>query len=674
MAIGIGIDTGGTCTDAVIYDYDACAVLARGKALTTRENLSLGIGAAIDSLPAALLVQAKIVALSTTLATNACVEGKGGRARLLLIGTSRKVLEWVDAKARYGLNYDDVLCLDIPTGRDAAGPDWGTLLREYGDWLREADALSVAEANSFENGAAFEKRAKSLLEAEYGVPVVMASELAGDLNVLERGATALLNARLLPIIRSFMKAVESALAERGISAPVMMVRSDGSLMANSLARLRPVETILSGPAASVLGGRALTSCDNCLIVDMGGTTTDISLVKGGVPAMTDNGIRIGGWRTQVKGVFMDTFALGGDSALRIDSGRVTLMARRVQPLCVAASRWSNIKEDLARLLDEGRPHTHPLHEFLYLVRTPADVSRFGAQELALCRALEAGPLMLDEAAQKSGTDVYGFSSERLETEGIVMRCGLTPTDIMHIKGDYTAYDREASTLAARYFLQCLGQYQNSDEDLSAFADDVYLLVKRTLYENIVRVLLTDKYPHIGEHGPDVQLRSLISRSWTERTSHSGAPFFDIAMTTSAALVGIGAPTHLFLPDVARALGTCCIIPEHAGVANAAGAAVADISATVRVDIAPNYSSLGVTGYTVLAPENPLIFETMEEAAESAKTAAARAAVEEARRRGAMGELSVQTRLTPKTAYAGSGQEIELGASVTAIATGRIEMN
>jgi N-methylhydantoinase A/oxoprolinase/acetone carboxylase beta subunit len=296
MATGIGIDTGGTCTDAVLFDFDTRTVLAKGKALTTREDLSQGILAAIDALPAPLLAQAKIVALSTTLATNACVEGKGGRARLLLFGTPRKVLEWVDAKTRYGLNDNDVLCVD--TRRDAengsAGPDWDALLSEHGAWLDSADALSVAETWSFENGSAYEKQAKALLEQRFGVPVVMASELAGELNVLERGATALLNARLLPIIHSFMKAVHSALAARGISAPVMMVRSDGSLMVDSLAHTRPVETILSGPAASVLGGRALTDCEECLIVDMGGTTTDISLMKGGLPAMSNGGIRIGG--------------------------------------------------------------------------------------------------------------------------------------------------------------------------------------------------------------------------------------------------------------------------------------------------------------------------------------------------------------------------------------------
>jgi N-methylhydantoinase A/oxoprolinase/acetone carboxylase beta subunit len=670
MAFGIGIDTGGTCTDAVLFDFDTRAVLAKGKALTTREDLSIGILAAIDKLPAELLPQAKVVALSTTLATNACVEGKGGRARLLLVGTPRKVLDWVDAKTRYGLIDSDVLCVDdrrMEKG-DSLGSDWDALLSRYGDWLGSADALSVAETWSFENGSAYEKQAKELLESRFNVPVVMASELAGELNVLERGATALLNARLLPIIQSFMEAVQSALLARGIATPVMMVRSDGSLMADSLARLRPVETILSGPAASVLGGRALTDSKDCLIVDMGGTTTDISLIKDGMPVMSGSGIRIGGWRTQVKGVFMDTFALGGDSTLRIDGQRLVLMARRVQPLCVAAARWPHIKHGLKKLLREERVHSHPLHELLYLVRQPSDVSRYTERELALCRALEDGPLMLLEAAEKSGADIYSFNSERLEAEGIVMRCGLTPTDMMHIKGDYTAYDREASELAARYFMQRL-RYDGDDEEYrQAFADRVYDMVRRRLYENIVRVLLTDKYPYLGEKGLDDQLRSLITRSWTERNERGRAPFFGIQMTTSAVLVGIGAPTHLFLPEVAQALGTRCIIPPHAAVANAVGAVVGDISASARVDISPNYSSLGIASFTVLAPDGPLVFETLEEAAAAAEEAAVRAASEEARRRGAKDRLNVKTQLTPHKAYANDGLEIELGASVTAFAT------
>ena len=112
MSYGIGIDTGGTYTDAVIYDFTSGSVLAKGKSPTTREDLSIGIGKALDMLPENLLRQAEVIALSTTLATNACVENKGGRAKLVMMGTSRKTLEWVNADIKYGLNYNDILCLN----------------------------------------------------------------------------------------------------------------------------------------------------------------------------------------------------------------------------------------------------------------------------------------------------------------------------------------------------------------------------------------------------------------------------------------------------------------------------------------------------------------------------------------------------------------------------------
>ena len=89
---GIGIDTGGTCTDAVIYDFETKAILAAGKTLTTKENLEIGIANALDQLPEDLLAQAESLALSTTLATNACVENKGCRAKLLIIGTSPDII------------------------------------------------------------------------------------------------------------------------------------------------------------------------------------------------------------------------------------------------------------------------------------------------------------------------------------------------------------------------------------------------------------------------------------------------------------------------------------------------------------------------------------------------------------------------------------------------------
>ena len=671
MALGIGIDTGGTYTDAVIYDYATKKVLAKGKSLTTKEDLSIGIGKVLDCLPLELLTQAKIIALSTTLATNACVEHKGGRAKLLLLGTSRKVLTWIDAQTSYGLKSEDVLCVNTNGSFDGSivdEPNWDELLTQEHSWFADAQALSVAEIYASRNGAICEKNAKIKLGERYDVPIVMANELVSGLNVMERGATALLNAKLLPVIKDFMTAVSQAMKIRNLDIPAMIVRSDGSLMVDKLSCLRPVETILSGPASSVLGGRGLTDSKDCLIVDMGGTTTDISIVEEHVPAMT-NGIRIGGWQTQIKGVFIDTFGLGGDSRILIKDHQIELSSRRVEPLCVAASKWPNIKKSLQTLLDSDCNDSFPLHEFLYLTHEPKDISQYNTYELALIKQLRLGPVMLGDDI----LDLYNLRCERLEDEGIIMRCGLTPTDIMHIKGDFSLHDKEASLLAVRYVLTILPQYKDNDESLIDFCDEIYNKVCQTLYENIVRILIKNNYPKLFEKSTSEQLDFLISQSYLRRAEEPSNSFFNFSFSSCATLIGIGAPTHLFLPEVAKALGTTCIIPQHAEVANAVGAVIADISAKASVKITPNYTSSGTSGYIAFSDSGSNIFIHLEDAISYAKETASSLACTEANRRGALGELSVELQVNPNTAFAKGGIRIDLGTTVIAIASGRIEL-
>ena len=665
MRYCVGVDTGGTYTDAVICDLDTGRVLAKGKSPTTKQNLAIGIGRALDMLPGELLRQVRQASLSTTLATNACVENRGGRARLVLMGSTRKTLEWIGADKKYGLNYDDVLCLDTRGSFDGTvvdHPDWETVVAENRDFLAEAEALAVAEMNAPRNGGVCETVARDALSEEFDVPIVLAGELVGGLNMMERGATGLLNARLLPVVDQFMKAVKTAFEQRGISAPGMIVRSDGSLMGDGLARLRPVETILSGPAASVMGSRALADRENCLIVDMGGTTTDISIVRGGEPFMS-GGIRIGGWRTQVRGVHIDTFGLGGDTRLYMEDGRLKLDSRRVEPICAAAAKWRGVREQLRALLTESRPHTRPLHEFLYLLRAPEHPEKYSPQELLLISRLQEGPQMIGGEA----LDIYGADSERLEREGVVMRCGLTPTDIMHIRGDYSAFDGEASRLAARYFLRSLPHYRDDAPSMDALCEEVYGLVKQRLYENILRVFIETTYPEICAGGVDAQLQAFIARGWEKRSEPEARGFFNLRLDAQAALIGIGAPTHIFLPDVAKALGVECVIPEHSEVANALGAAMANVSAQAVAEVHAAYTSEGVDGWMVHANGVNERYKDYDEAMNAAKTAVARLAQEEARRRGAMGETAVEVTVSERATQSRTGAEVKLGATVTGVA-------
>ena len=670
MKIGIGIDTGGTCTDAVAYDFESGTLLAKGKALTTRENLSLGIGQALDMLPPEFIREASIISLSTTLATNACVENKGCRAKLIIFGLTDELIHRFKAEANYGLRRDSVRCVDTHGSADGLvidEPDWDTVISELGEWLSDAEALSAAELYAISNGAPCERHAKELTEKLYGLPFVCASDLTSEINVLTRGATALLNARLLPIVHEFIAAALSDFAARDCKAPVMVVRSDGSLMSAGLSLTRPVETILSGPAASVLAGRSFAAGEDYLIIDMGGTTTDVSVVSGGKPAMADSGIQIGGWRTHVKGVFVDTFALGGDSAVRMNNENAEIFPRRVMPLCAASRRWPEIRPMLEALGGKFNASKFPRHEILYLVREPADRKRYDAEELELINILGRGPVMLDRL-KEVGLDLWHLNSERLEAEGIVMRCGLTPTDFMHIRGDYAEYDREASVLAARYLLRSLGR-EDTEEQLDALTDEVYGLVGERMYVNLLRILLAQQYPAEFGRGLDPQTEFLIRRRWAER-DRGESRLFRYSLQTKAALVGIGAPTHVFLPSVAKALGTEVILPEHAEVANALGALKADITAVSRVEISQGLSSSGHIYYIVHAPTGSSRFDDLDEAIVTAQAAAESAAMKEARARGALGQLAASSDIIRHSTKSKWGSTVNLGCTAVSEVTVR----
>jgi N-methylhydantoinase A/acetone carboxylase, beta subunit len=669
MKIGIGIDTGGTYTDAVIYDFSQKSILSSTKALTTKEDLSIGIGYALDGLPYDLLKKAEIISLSTTLATNACVENKGGRAKLLFIGVDKGVVGKIGCN--YGLpSADEIYFLDSEgtfDGEILREPDWEAFLKEGSQWLSDADSVGIVEVYAIKNNAVLERKAKDLVSEKLNLPAVCGHELFSDLNSIQRGSSTLLNARLIPVIDGFLKAIKCALQKRGITAPVVIVRSDGSLMSEKFTNARPVETLLCGPAASVMGGMELAGEKNCLVVDMGGTTTDIAIIRDGIPVKSRDGINVGKWRTYVKGLFIDTFGLGGDSAVRFDDSRnMSVEPVRLIPLSIAAAKWP-ITPKLHELLEKKKRHTLLLHEFFCLVRDISNNNNYTQEEIEFCKALKDGPLIFSDAAAAIGKDIYNFRMERLEKEGVIIRCGLTPTDIMHIKGDFKKYDREAAGLGARFVASSL------DIDVSTLCDTVYDSVKRSLYYNIVRMLLEERYPTLAKNGLGMNLEALILDSWEMAKTGERLKALNFSFDTSLTFVGIGAPVHIFLPDVAKALGTKCVIPENAGVANALGAVVGNISATCEVEVKPVYTSYGINKYVVYGKNQNIYVKDKDEAIKVAISEAKASAENEAIKRGATGNISVAYDVISDSAESRDKIEIFLGTKVVATAVGRLSL-
>jgi N-methylhydantoinase A/oxoprolinase/acetone carboxylase beta subunit len=266
-------------------------------------------------------------------------------------------------------------------------------------------------------------------------------------------------------------------------------------------------------------------------------------------------------------------------------------------------------------------------------------------------------------------DSYGRDSERLEKEGVVMRCGLTPTDIMHIRGDYAVFDADAARLAARCFLRSLIDYSDGDESMMKFCDDVYAMVKRRMFENIARVFIASAYPNACRKGIGDQLNAIIAHMWENKGCEDG--FFALKPSTNAVLIGTGAPTHIFLPDVAAALGIKCIIPENSEVANAVGAVVADVSARAVVNIRAEYTYEGNRCWILTAPGMRKQQAKYEEAIAEATCIAEKMAADEARRRGAMGELNITSYVDEHRGADRDGSLVDLGTDVIARATGRI---
>lgn len=559
--VGLGIDTGGTCTDAVIYDSVKGEVLSTGKTLTTRHCLEEGIEAAIRMLDQKQLKEVAFVSLSTTLATNACVENRGGRVKLLFIGANRKVLNQVYKE--YGFeSLDDVLVIDgYPEGGyvDPVPPDWDALEQMMEEGVFEgAEAIGIVQMYP-QRGNAFEEEAKRRLSGRYSVPVVCGSALFSDLNIIRRGAGTFLNVRLIPVIQAFLDSVKKVLSNLGISVPVYIVRSDGTLMNEAFALEHPVETLLCGPAASALGGAWMCEEKDALIVDIGGTTSDIAILRDDAAVTVDDGIKINGWKTFVKGMFIDTFGLGGDSAVHYEGKQVFLEDYRVIPVSMITAQYPELAERIGELAGRKYYFEKNPYEGFVLQREITPEEPATEWERSFCKALKEGPLLIEEARNVGDKFRFDQNVAPLEAAEIVKRFGLTPTDMMHIRGDFNGYHTQSAADAVKI----MGKVSGLDSE--KIPDLVYDAFVKKLTVNIQRILIERGGPVYREGIPD-EIRKLLSHLYDNETED----LFHTDFCSHMPIIGVGGPSHIFMDRVAEKLHTRAILPKHAMVANAIG--------------------------------------------------------------------------------------------------------
>jgi N-methylhydantoinase A/oxoprolinase/acetone carboxylase beta subunit len=341
-----------------------------------------------------------------------------------------------------------------------------------------------------------------------------------------------------------------------------------------MVRERPIETILSGPAASIVGARWLTGAPDALVSDIGGTTTDVALLRGGLPEIDPAGARVGGFRTMVEAVAMRTTGLGGDSEVHLKTdgllGGLRLGPRRLMPVSLlAVDHGAMVHATLDRALS-----TETAGEFdgRFVVPMGGNAGGLNAREATvLARITQPMPLA---AALTSRIEVAAL--ERLVARGLVMLSGVTPSDASHVLGRLDSWD---STAAAKA-LKLLARRRNGAGD--RFATDGETLATAIIdqltaqtVDCLLEAAFDEDDAFDGQASEVLARHSLMTaglkhhRGVVELTARLGVP-----------VIGLGASAPSYYGAVGKVLGCEMILPEHAGVANAIGAVVGQVSQKV----------------------------------------------------------------------------------------------
>lgn len=689
LGLQLGLDTGGTYTDAVLVDDDQ-QLIAHAKSLTSHANLIDGLRGAVETVLTNIAASdVNLVSVSTTLATNALVEGRGRSVAMILIGFDEKQMQRAGLKTALGT--DPVFMIaggHTASGEEREALDVTVLRAAIEDVVDEVDAYAVSAVFAVRNPA-HEIAAQSLIQELTGKPVSCGHHLSSGLDAPRRALTALLNARLIPMIGSLLSASRNLLAEKNVVAPLMVVKGDGSLIAAEVAAQCPVETILSGPAASVVGAQFLCKHPQLIVSDMGGTTTDIAMIENGQPNLDPNGATIGSYRTMVNAIDVRTFGLGGDSRIYFDRSQreFVIGQQRVMSLSLLVDQYPELLAVLQAQLELPRSTTHSA-EFVLVHAAPP--TRLSGQQQELFDRIAERPVALQTLFAEQTLE---RALVKLEQRGIVLRAGFTPSDASHITGHQSGWSREAAVISAkllqRYAENNLGPSYDSVE---AFASAMREAVSRQTALAIIETAYAAG--HASRHRQSTGgggssrrssralgsaelalLRECFARSTERDASGSGAgsgagsraagPELTLRANIASPIVGLGAPAASYYERSAELLETQAILPEHAGVANALGAVVGSVRQRQVIMITP---AGGGRQVKVMYPEGPKTYATLEEGAAAATERAQSMARLKAE---AAGAVAIDVTTTREDNAVTEGKEtVFFESRITALASGR----
>ena len=585
MHFSLGIDAGGTYTDAVIIRDSDGKVVESSKALTTYPDPLPGMKNAIDRLDSSDLKDIKLVSVSTTLSTNTILESTGFPVGLIMVGDyvipeNLPTDYWIAVSGGHNSDGEELKALDLDSVEEFA-------LKVQ----KKVSAFAVSSYFSNRNPE-HELAVKNAVKELTGHPVVCGHELSQDLGAYERAITAFLNAQLIPITHKFIQSIIKEFDSRGISANMLMLKCDGSVVGIKEALEKPIETIFSGPAASLVGASHLSKLDTCAVIDVGGTSTDVAMMQNGLPQLSSSGAVVGGWQTRVKAIRMETSATGGDSHIWLKGDRLNLGPRRVIPLCRASAIYPEFREKLKHNRVAKGYLCENIQVTKFFVRTDFRPIELTAGEHEIYRHIGKEPVSFGDLLIALKKRPSPSMLDSLIQKRLIQAIGFTPTDALHVLGEYTEWDVEAARIGA----YILGRSLKLNPE--AFSAEVKRRVAHNIAEDLIAYLI--------EGMPRNEIdRVLMGKNFTR-------------FSVEIPVVLLGGPVGAYAEDLRRLINAEFIVPEHADVGNAVGALVGKgikrVEILIKTKLVPKSREEKPEdeGEYGIAPESEVIESTLQQ--------------------------------------------------------------